>query len=137
MCEPVPMGARSGSRAVPARKGVADGVFAHCKPGVVAKVLHVGARAQVGLAEDDARHHRRLGLGDLRKRVQFCDQAVDRELGRAVCHRSRSQRMPAPVFVDEILRRLLAQRAKPLRAVGRHPDEVAGLRPDTSESPSR
>ena len=38
-----------------------------------------------------------------------------------------SQRMTAPVFVDEVFRRPLAQRAKPLRAIGAHPDEVAGL----------
>src|SRR5580698_7935483 len=40
---------------------------------------------------------------------------------------SRSQRMTAPVFVDQIFRGALAERAKPLRAVGSHPDKIAGL----------
>ncbi len=35
--------------------------------------------------------------------------------------------MAIPVFVDQILGRGLAQGAKPLRAVGRHPDKIAGL----------
>src|SRR5579872_4895279 len=37
------------------------------------------------------------------------------------------QGMPAPIFIDEILRGLLAQRPKPLRAIRSHPDEIAGF----------
>ena len=34
--------------------------------------------------------------------------------------------MPAPIFVDKIFRWSLAQRSKPLRAVGSHPYKIAG-----------
>ena len=64
--------------AFPARKGVADCVFAHGQARFFAQALHVGAGAHVRLAEDDARHHRRLGLGDLRQRHQLRHEAVDR-----------------------------------------------------------
>ncbi len=87
MCEPVPMGASSGSAALPARKGVADGVFADGETGVGAQAFHIGAGAQVGLAEDDARHYRRLGFGDLRQGLQFGDHAFDAEFGTGSGHR--------------------------------------------------
>src|SRR5438270_118275 len=35
--------------------------------------------------------------------------------------------MPIPVFIDEVLRRRLADRAKPLRAPRPHPDEISRL----------
>src|SRR5208337_3382371 len=35
--------------------------------------------------------------------------------------------MPVPILVDEIFGRDFAQRAKPLRTIWRHPDEVAFL----------
>src|SRR5580658_8848064 len=40
---------------------------------------------------------------------------------------SCSERMSAPVFVDEVLGWALAERTKPLRTVRGHPDEVTGF----------
>src|SRR5215471_14226424 len=56
-----------------------------------------------------------------------CNSPMSLSIERArgvVVIQSRSERMPAPVLVDEILRRLLAQGAEPLRTVGSHPDEI-------------
>src|SRR5204862_4201995 len=41
--------------------------------------------------------------------------------------RPASSRMAIPVLVNQVFRRLLAECTEPLRAVGRHPDEIAGL----------
>src|SRR4030095_3746626 len=38
---------------------------------------------------------------------------------------ARIRRMPVPVLVDQIFRRLLTERSEPLRTVRGHPDEVA------------
>ena len=70
MCEPVPIGARSGSAATPARESVADGVFVYGESGVAAEAFDISAGAQVGFAEDNARDDRRLGCGDLRERMR-------------------------------------------------------------------
>ena len=40
---------------------------------------------------------------------------------------SFSQRMPAPIFIDEVFRRPLSERTEPLRAIRGHPDKVACL----------
>src|SRR5579871_5123562 len=37
------------------------------------------------------------------------------------------ERMAIPVLIDQIPRRRFAQRAVPLRTIGRHPDEVTGF----------
>src|SRR6266699_1545281 len=47
--------------------------------------------------------------------------------GRVVVMGLCSQRVTAPVLVDEVLCGLLADGAEPLRAVRRHPDEIAGF----------
>ncbi len=67
--------------ALPAGEGVADGVFGDGETGVGAQAFHVGTSAQVGLAEDDARHDRGLGFGDLSQRLEFGDHAIDTEFG--------------------------------------------------------
>ena len=127
MCEPVPIGASVGVGAFPSREGIADGVFANAEPGGFAKTLHIGPRAQVGFAEDNARHHGRFSFRDLPQSHQLSDQAINRELRASPLSFAFSQRMAAPVFVEEVFCRALAERAKPLRTVGAHPDEVAGI----------
>src|SRR5579871_1846901 len=62
--------------------------------------------------------------------ASVCNSAImpsmSRE-GRVEVMGSPSERMPPPILVDEVLGRLPADGSEPLRAVGRHPDEVAGL----------
>src|ERR1700677_1603768 len=48
-------------------------------------------------------------------------------LGCVLIASSHPERMPAPVFVDQIFGRVLAERAEPLRTICAHPDEVAGF----------
>ena len=64
-------GRKIGLAAVPSRERIANGVFLNCEPGVFTERLYIGAGAQVSLAEDDARDHRRLRFRDLRERLQF------------------------------------------------------------------
>ena len=72
----------------PARKGIAHGVFANFEPCGLAKAFHISACAQIGLAEDHARHYRRIRFRDLPQSQELSDQAVDRKFGARGCHSS-------------------------------------------------
>ena len=83
--------------------------------------------------EDDARDR---GRGRDRRRTPAFPVPA---MMRSDCDRGDScvhQRVAIPILVDEILRGHLAERAEPLRAVGSHPDEVAGGDRDTSSRPA-
>ena len=109
--------ARFGAR--PARECVAHGIFADGEPGGGAPLLQPCARGQVHGGENDARDVGRLRDGEGRQRFQLRGDAVAIEYGGSW------QWMPVPIFIKQILRRCLAQRAEPLRAVRAHPDEIA------------
>ena len=55
MCDPLATAGSAGSVPVPAREGVADGVFADGESSVGASLLQPGARGQIDGREDNAR----------------------------------------------------------------------------------
>ena len=78
MCEPVPTGASVGSLPSQRAKVLPTASWLTLQTRFLAQALHIRAGAHVRFAKDDARHHRRLGFGDLREGHQLGHQAVDR-----------------------------------------------------------
>ncbi len=119
-------------RPLPAGERIANRILGDRKRSFRAKAFDIGTRAQIGLVEHNAGHHWRLLFGDKRQRSELAAEPVDLKHGNNAGLRSHnasssSQWVPAPVFVNQIFCRLLADCTEPLRAVGRHPDKVACL----------
>ena len=106
------------------------------KPGLGAQVLDIGPRRQVGLGVEDAGHG---GLGRValaRERVELGHDPIDVHPGTRGRHACFLHRVAVHVLVIEVRRGALAHRHEPLRAEGRHPDDVP-FRTGYQSSPRR
>ena len=68
-------------RTIPAREGIADGILAYRKSGVVAAGFHPCASLQIGGSEHDSRNDRGLSFRNQGQRFNLGEQpiAVDRK----------------------------------------------------------
>ena len=71
MWDPVPTAGSSGAVPVQRAKVLPTASSRMCEAGLGAQALDVGARAEIGLREDDAGDRGRGGIGDGGERLQF------------------------------------------------------------------
>ena len=101
---------------------VAGSVLAQDESRIRTLFLDPIARLALSGSEDDTGDGGRFGVRESRECLDFGSDVLD----RLPVSSSVIQRMPVPIFVDEIFRWHFSDGAKPLRTPRAHPDEVSG-----------
>ena len=124
MCEPVADRRQVGLEALPACEDIADGSSRTASPASAQSLLIRARRRQVRVGVEHARDRGRGRIAMLASSSSSAIDPVDVHLDVWVGHASFLHRVAVHVLVVEVAGRPFAHRHEPLRAVGRHPDDV-------------
>src|SRR5438445_191091 len=123
MCDPVPTAAACRSRPAQRANVLPTASSRKASPASAQSRLTY-ARARKSFSENTTRVT--AGAAASENPASVSSSPISRSISIFTSPQSRvpSTQLAIPILVDEVLRRRLSQRAKPLRAVRSHPDEI-------------